>query len=82
MVTSSIHPFEIWVGTSMSFSSGGTSPPNWANRAFTHGCAFEHIGTPFHPLPSYQYLEWKSILSLRYEIKLSQNLHSIFLDFF
>jgi hypothetical protein len=53
MVTSFVHPSKIWVGTSMSFSGGGTSPPYWANMAFPRGCAFEHIGTPAHPLPSY-----------------------------
>jgi hypothetical protein len=38
----------------MSFNGGGTSPPHWANRAFTFKCPFEHIAIPIHPLPSYR----------------------------
>jgi len=53
MAMSSVHPSKIWAGTSMSFSGGGTSPPHWANKAFTPRCAIEHIATPTHPSPSY-----------------------------
>jgi hypothetical protein len=53
MATFFVHPFGIWVGTSMSFSGGGTSPPHWANNAFTHGCAPEHTTTPTYPLSSH-----------------------------
>ncbi len=54
MATSFVHPFGIWVGASMLFSGGGTSPPHWANNAFTHGCAFEHSTIPACSLPSYR----------------------------
>jgi hypothetical protein len=54
MATFSVHPSRIWVGTSMSFSGGRTSPPLRGNKAFTRGCAFEHITIPTRPLPSYQ----------------------------
>jgi len=54
MGTFSIHPSGIRVGTSMSFSGGGTSPPLRGNKVFTCGCAFEHITIPIHPLSSYQ----------------------------
>jgi len=54
MATFSVHPFGIWVGTSMSFSGGGTSPPLQGNKAFNRGCDFEHITIPIRPLPSYQ----------------------------
>jgi hypothetical protein len=54
MATSFVRPFGIWTGTSMLFSGGGTSPPHWANNAFTHGCAFEHTIILACPLPSYQ----------------------------
>jgi len=54
MAMSFVHPSEIWASTSMSFSDGGTSSSHQANKAFTHGCAFEHIVTPIRPLPSHQ----------------------------
>jgi hypothetical protein len=54
MATFFVHPSGIWVGTSMSFSCGGTSPSHWENKAFTCGCAFEHTTTLVRPLPSYQ----------------------------
>jgi hypothetical protein len=38
----------------MSFNDGGTSSSHRANKAFTHGCAFEHIVIPTCPLPSHQ----------------------------
>ncbi len=53
MATSFVCPFGIWAGTSMLFSGGRTSPPHWANNAFTHGCAFEHTTILACLLPSY-----------------------------
>jgi hypothetical protein len=55
MATSYVCPFGIWAGTSMLFSGGGTSPPHWANNAFTCGCAFERTLILAWPLPPY----WK-----------------------
>jgi hypothetical protein len=54
MATSIVHPFEIWVGTSMLFNGGGTNPPHRTNNAFALGCAFEHIAISVHPLLSYR----------------------------
>jgi hypothetical protein len=54
MAMSFIHPFEIWASISMSFSDGGTSSSHQANKAFTHGCALEHIVTPTRSLPSHR----------------------------
>jgi hypothetical protein len=52
-VTSFVHPFGIWVSTSMLISGGGASPPHWANNGFTCGCA-KHIVILACPLPSYR----------------------------
>jgi len=54
MAMSFFHPSEIWASTSMSFSDGGTSSSHQANKAFTHGCALEHIVIPTRPLPSHR----------------------------
>jgi len=53
MATSYVHPSEIWAGTFMSFTCGGTNLPHQTSSAFIRGCAFEHIVIPTHPLPSY-----------------------------
>jgi len=52
MAMSYVCPSRIWVGISMSFNGGRTSPSHWANSALTCGCAFEHTTTLIHPLPS------------------------------
>ncbi len=54
MATSFVCPFGIWANTSMLLNGGGTSPPHWANSAFTRGCVFEHIAIPICPLLSYR----------------------------
>jgi hypothetical protein len=59
MATSSVCPFGIWA-----FNGGWTSPPHWANNAFTYGCAFEHTLIPACPLPSYQKLKFGRVFYL------------------
>jgi hypothetical protein len=44
-IMSPMHLSNKWVGISMLFSGGRTNPTHWANRAFTHGYALEHIVT-------------------------------------
>jgi hypothetical protein len=43
MAMSFVHPFEIWAGTCMSFSGGGTSSSHRANRAL-------HVDVPLNTL--------------------------------
>ncbi len=43
MATSFIHPSRKCVNTSMLFTSGRTSSPHRANRAFTRDCALEYV---------------------------------------
>jgi hypothetical protein len=42
------------VGTNMSFGDQGTIPSQLENPTFICACAFEHIATLTHPLPSCQ----------------------------
>jgi hypothetical protein len=54
MAMSFVHPLRKWASTSMSFNGGGTNLPYHANKAFTHGYAFQHNITLALPLPSYR----------------------------
>ncbi len=56
--------FSVWMATfcndplgvnpNMSFAGRGKIPSQLANNVFTCACAFKHIATPAHPLPSCQ----------------------------